>query len=196
MPTPEISRFDPVPFEPHEREIYRLLGLMGGAPADQYADAIRILRGMPPLQTRSHLLAHMAREIESALRELLWSLVPADVRQKLEAEKPDGQRHPERALVINEICSALGFDASDPIRSLWNKSGAWHDAAHRAALLAPRPTNANLSGHRSALSVTRGLVQVRLPPVTSARRRERKSVDGPARGGLAWAPRQRTLSST
>ncbi|MEU4239674.1 hypothetical protein [Actinoplanes sp. NPDC026619] len=141
MSEPEVSRFEPVPFEPHEREIHRLLGLMGGAPADQYADAIRILRGTPPLQTRSHLLAHMAREIESALRELLWSLVPAEVRKKLEAEKPEKRRDPDRALVIDAICSALGFDGSDPVRSLWNNSGAWHEAAHRAALLAPRPTD-------------------------------------------------------
>jgi hypothetical protein len=144
MPTPAISHFEPVPFEPHERAIHRLLGLMGGAPADQYADAIRILRGTPPLQTRSHLLAHMAREIESALRELLWSLVPAHVRQKLEAEKPKGQRDPNRKLVINAICTALGFDDSDPIRSLWIESGAWHGPAHRAALLAPRPIDAEL----------------------------------------------------
>jgi hypothetical protein len=144
MSTAEVGRFELVPFEPREREIHRLLGLMGGAPADQYGDAICILRGTPPLRTRSHLLAHMAREIESALRELLWPLVPVEQRQRLEAEKPATQRHPERGLVINTICSALGFDDGDPIRSLWNKSGSWHDAAHRAALLAPRPTDADL----------------------------------------------------
>nr|WP_262013686.1 hypothetical protein [Micromonospora sp. Mcm103] len=147
MPTPEFggaqpAPFEPVPFQPHECEIYRLLGVMGDAPADQYADAICILRGNPPLQTRSLILAHMAREIDSALRELLYSFVPVEVQDRLEAEKPQDRRDPDRALVIDEICSALGFDSTDEIRSLWKSSGAWHDAAHRGALLANRPADA------------------------------------------------------
>ncbi|MER7272541.1 hypothetical protein ABT344_30155 [Micromonospora carbonacea] len=147
MPSPEFggvqpAPFEPLPFQPHEREIHRLLGVMGDAPADQYADAIRILRGNPPLQTRSLILAHIAREIDSALRELLYSLVPVEVQDRLEAEKPEDRRDPDRALVIDEICSALGFDSTDEIRSVWKKSGAWHNAAHRGALLANRPADA------------------------------------------------------
>ncbi|MDG9679081.1 hypothetical protein [Micromonospora sp. DH14] len=141
MPANDDKQLDQVPFEPQEREIHRLLGLMGGAPAAQYADAIRILRGTPPLQTRSHLLGHMAREIESALRELLGALIPSEKWAELEALKPPERRDPEAALVIDAICSALGLDEADSVRELWRKSGKWHDVAHRGALLAPRPAD-------------------------------------------------------
>jgi hypothetical protein len=59
-------------------EIRRLLALMGRAIAALYEDACRLLVTEPQLATASHLVAHLAREIESGLRELLTAMVPAN----------------------------------------------------------------------------------------------------------------------
>ncbi|MFI5916830.1 hypothetical protein [Dactylosporangium sp. NPDC051541] len=130
-----------VPLDSQQREVHRLLELMGGAPADQYADAIRMLAAEPALKTRSHLVGHMARELDSMLRELLGALIPADRRSYLNSlPKGEGQRDPDRRSVVDEICSALGVADDDEVRELW-KTASWHDVAHRAGLIAPRPVD-------------------------------------------------------
>jgi len=120
-------------------EIRRLLALMGGAIAALYEDACRLLVTEPQLATASHLVAHLAREIESGLRELLTAMVPASRMAGLEAlPREPGQRGPGWKAVVDEICTALGFTAGDEVRSLW-KSARWDPRAHRGALLRPRP---------------------------------------------------------
>ncbi|MFC0532044.1 hypothetical protein [Phytohabitans kaempferiae] len=139
----EYRQVEQAPFGPKERQVHRLLGLLGRGPAAQYADAIRILRGVSPLETSSHVVAHMAREIESAVRKILAELIPRAEWAKLEATKKQGQRDPSMSLVVDAIWSALGLDGGDPVREMW-KSGRWHKAAHRRGLLPPRPADNEL----------------------------------------------------
>ncbi|GLI02929.1 hypothetical protein Pa4123_82070 [Phytohabitans aurantiacus] len=124
-----------------QAEIRRLLALMGGSVAALYEDACRLLMTEPPLATASHVVGHLAREIESGLRDLLEAMVPADRMAALEAlpRKPD-QRRPSWKKVVDEICTALGFTAEDEVRDLW-KSVLWAPVAHRDTLLRPRPVD-------------------------------------------------------
>jgi hypothetical protein len=112
---------------------------MGGAPVDFYNDACRVIDERPGFTTASHLVGHLSREIEGLVRDLLIGMVPAAEMERLEAEpRPEGQRDPDRGLVIDAICTALGFRVDDEVRPLWKKA-QWHGDAHRSGLLQPRP---------------------------------------------------------
>ncbi len=124
-----------------QEEVRRLLALMGGSIAALYEDACRLLLAEPPLATASHVVGHLAREIESGLRELLTAMVPADRMAALERLPRDpGQRRPPWKAVVDEICTALDFAPGDEVRSLW-RSVLWAPRAHRGALLRPRPVD-------------------------------------------------------
>src|SRR6266571_3072508 len=74
MPEPTV----PAASRPRDRlqlEIERLLRLMGGMLGDAYDDACVILTQQPRLATASHLVGHLAREIDSGLRELLTAML-------------------------------------------------------------------------------------------------------------------------
>jgi hypothetical protein len=112
---------------------------MGGMLADAYVDACDLLDERPRHRTASHLVAHLAREIDSGLRELLLAMLPED-RQRhlfsLPGEQEDSYDPPRRA-VIEEICAFLGVPAESDITRTWNGL-AWHGRAHRDALRVPR----------------------------------------------------------
>jgi hypothetical protein len=121
----------------HQLEIERLLRLMGGMLGDAYADACAILAQQPRLATASHLVGHLAREIDSALREFLTAMLPADRQEYLASLREEGARDAPRSKVIAEICNFLGVPADDEVRAAW-ASLVWHGRAHRGPLRAPR----------------------------------------------------------
>jgi hypothetical protein len=118
-----------------QKEIRRLLALMGGSVAALYEDACRLLSAEPELASASHLVGHLAREIESAVRKLLTALVPP-ARIAVLPREP-GEDDPRWKDVVDEICTALGFATEDEVRTLW-KAGSWHNVAHRSGLLGLR----------------------------------------------------------
>lgn len=118
-------------------EIERLLRLMGGMLADAYADACTVLVQQPRLATASHLVGHLAREIDSGLRELLIAMLPPARQEYLNSLREEGSRDPPRRMVVGEICDHLGIPAGDEVRTAWVSLG-WHDRAHRGALREPR----------------------------------------------------------
>jgi hypothetical protein len=122
----------------------RLLKLMGDTPAAFYEDACRFLDERPGLASASHLVGHLAREIECLVRDLLTAMVPPVEWERLEADpRPEGQHDPDRAAVIDAICTALGFSDDDEVRRLWKRTN-WQRGAHRGGLLQPRPADAEL----------------------------------------------------
>jgi hypothetical protein len=122
----------------------RLLKLMGDTPAAFYEDACRLLDGRSDLASTSHLVGHLAREIEGLVRDLLAAMVPPVEWTQLEAApRLEGQRDPDRAPVIDAICNALAFSGDDEVRRLWKRTN-WHRGAHRGGLLQPRPADAEL----------------------------------------------------
>jgi len=118
-------------------EIERLLRLMGGMLGDAYVDACAILTERPRLATASHLVGHLAREIDSGLRELLMAMLPPDRQKHLESLREEGSCDAPRRQVIAEICDFLGVPAEDEVRAAW-VSLLWHGRAHRGPLREPR----------------------------------------------------------
>lgn len=120
-----------------QEDIERLLRLMGGMLADAYADACVILVQQPRLATASHLVGHLAREIDSGLRELLTAMLPPARQDHLSSLREGGSYDPPRRAVIDEICDSLGIPAEDEVRAAW-VSLVWHRRAHRGPLREPR----------------------------------------------------------
>jgi hypothetical protein len=129
---------------PHDRrqvEIYRLMGMFGPAVAAFYADACRLLAGDFLLVSTTHLVGHLLRELESALREILRPMIPAERAATLftkcgECGRVEGDHRRE----IDEIANALGFRPDDEVRSLWKSLGL-HRIGHRGSQLGPRPVS-------------------------------------------------------
>jgi hypothetical protein len=124
---------------PRQEEVERLLRLMGGMLADAYIDACEIIAEQPQHRTASHLVGHLAREIDSGLRKLLVAMLPRDRQKYLEElprDRPDSYDPPRRE-VIEEICAFLRVPEEADAPRVW-RSLVWHDRAHRDALRVPR----------------------------------------------------------
>src|SRR5258708_15018756 len=85
---PEFPVFPDFKFSNPQQRIYERLFKIGRGPAENYRDACRILATTPPFGATTHLIAHLYREIESALRDVLTlgEIVPANARRQ-ETEK-------------------------------------------------------------------------------------------------------------
>jgi hypothetical protein len=115
--------------------------MFGPAVAAFYADACRLLADDFPLVSTTHLVGHLLRELESALREILRPMIPAEPAASLftkcgECGRVEGDHKRE----IDEIANALGFSPDDEVRSLW-KSLELHRIGHRGSQLGPRPVS-------------------------------------------------------
>ena len=71
-----MERLSPtaIPFrfeDPRQERIHRRLLLVGPGPAAFYRDACRLMNQDHGLQSASHLVAHLLRDTESALRDVL-----------------------------------------------------------------------------------------------------------------------------
>ena len=118
--------------DPRQERIHRLLGLIGPGPATFYRDACWMMREANPLASTTHLVAHLLREIESSIRDVLETV----------AEKPKGDSsHKDE---IRAILAALDIPETDPVATAWfnlagqNNEYALHSRAHRDALSSPR----------------------------------------------------------
>jgi hypothetical protein len=122
--------------DPRQERIYRLLGLIGPGPAAFYRDACWMMIEENLLASKTHLVSHLLREIESSIRDVLETV----------AEKPKGDRsHKDE---IRAILAALEIPETDPVATAWlNLAGrkndyALHSRAHRDALSGPRSLDA------------------------------------------------------
>lgn len=114
----------------------RRLAHVGPVAASFFRDACRLMDQDPPLPTTTHLVSHLLREVESALRAVL--LPDRLVREH------GGDR--QRAEVL-AILDSLGIDRDDPAAVQWleltggdNLSGL-AARAHRFGLAGPRPVD-------------------------------------------------------
>jgi len=127
--TPPAYRFN----DPRQERIYRRLLLVGPGPTAFYRDVCRLMAAGPVVDATTHLVAHLLREIESAIRDVL--LPRGHV-----APKGKGKHRAE----IEAILRAYGIDPSDPAAVAWLRlSDDAHDErlapfAHRDSLGAPR----------------------------------------------------------
>ncbi len=119
-----------------QEELYRRLLQIGPGPSQFYRDACYLM----PLQSslpssKTHLIAHLFREVESAIRDVL--------RPLSEEPLPDGENDTEaHKACARAILEALGISPSDVVTQTWMRlisDGQFHGLAHRDRLKAPRP---------------------------------------------------------
>ena len=133
--------------DPRQERIYRRLQLVGEGPTAFYRDACRLMREEPPLASTTHLVAHLLREIESGLRDILETVTHQTDRLKSSRRGED--RHKDE---IRAILQELNIPESDPVADAWlrlpgseNEYGL-ASRAHRDALAAPRAFSAEFEG--------------------------------------------------
>ncbi|MGD9726925.1 MAG: hypothetical protein AB7G68_16695 [Nitrospiraceae bacterium] len=94
------------------------------------------------LGTTSHLVSHLLREIEGALRDVLETL--REREQRLKKSKKDGNSHKEE---IMAILKGLQIPETDPVAAAWlclpgqGNSYGLSARAHRNALMSARPVD-------------------------------------------------------
>ncbi|MGH7392664.1 MAG: hypothetical protein ACREM3_24875 [Candidatus Rokuibacteriota bacterium] len=126
--TPPAYRFN----DPRQERIHRRLLLVGSGPAAFYRDVCRLMAG-PLVDATTHLVAHLLREIESAIRDVLLPRGHVEPKGK-------GKHRAE----IVAILRAYSIGPSDPAAVAWLRlSDEAHDErlapfAHRDSLGAPR----------------------------------------------------------
>lgn len=135
----------PKPFQfadPRQERIYRRLREIGPGPAAFFRDACRIMADPADLEATSHLVSHLLREIESALRHVLETMTEREDR--LKKSKKGGGNHEEE---IRAILRGLQVPETDPVSKKWLRlPGTGNDyglaaRAHRAELASPRPVD-------------------------------------------------------
>jgi len=109
-PNPKPFRFE----NPKQERIHRRLSLLGPGPASFFLDACRLM-ATPWLEATTHLVAHLLREIESALRDVLEPLADERVLQEQRATNEQAKHDAE----IHVILQALGIPDTDPVAQAW-----------------------------------------------------------------------------
>ena len=118
---------------------WRLSKLVGPGPTAFYRDACDLMDDPKRFQSTTHLVAHLIREIESALRDVLVPLsassTPSDGEDA--SKESGGSGHKDE---IRAILSALGIPITDAVAKKWlRQAGSYQGWAHRRNLADPAP---------------------------------------------------------
>jgi hypothetical protein len=130
--------------DPRQHRIHERLCLIGDGPAAFYRDALRMLDEASTIESGAHMLAHCAREIEGALRQVLLPLVPApDAEPNAGSKSKKGKEGQEEthAEQVSRIVDAYGIPRDSAAARIWGRiadEGQLHKLAHRDALMRPR----------------------------------------------------------
>ncbi len=117
--------------DPRQERVCRRLLLIGPGPAAFFADACRLVDGRSGFPSATHLVAHLVREIESALRAVLEPLAGSSTAG---AGGPCSRQH-SHADRIRAILTALEIPEHDPVGAAWlglAKQGSDSSLARRA----------------------------------------------------------------
>ncbi len=128
----------PSPFrDQRQRRVAERLGrLVSPAAQAFFIDACRLMAASNDLQTTSHLVGHLVREVESSMRAVLQTLVDP-------VKGTDDNHRPTVLLIL----AALEIPESDPVGCAWlekagsKAKGGLHKRAHRNDLFQPRPVD-------------------------------------------------------
>lgn len=126
------------PRDPRRLRIrWRLSKLVGPGPMAFYRDAYDLMDDPTRFQSTTHLVAHLMREIESALRDVLVPLSASSAPAADEDAKESGSSHKDE---IRAILAALEIPITDPVAKKWlRQAGSYHGRAHRRNLAEPAP---------------------------------------------------------
>ena len=129
--------------DPRRRQIQQGLAKVGGTEG-YYRSALETLSMEPPPPAASHLVAHLAREIESSLRQILNGM-PGTEASSVQRDDNSSQSEKHRESIRSAL-SAFGIPMDGPIAQTWFgliKKGKnrrpLHAWAHRNELAPPRP---------------------------------------------------------
>ncbi len=134
----EQARIVPFRFSTSRQErIYNRLSKVGPGPAAFYKDAYGLMTEQPPRESATHLIAHLLREIDSGLRDVLVTASEQPVRKG-----GDGAHRKS----IEAILKVLEISPSHPVAEAWLRFATQDDyglarRAHRDAVSMPRPVN-------------------------------------------------------
>ena len=136
---PDIFHNQDPMLSPRQSEVHRNLQAIGPEIAAFYLSGVKVLQNKD-IETSSYLLAHIAREIEGGLRDVLSR---DQEKQQIQAQlkKVDLGNFSERRGHIASILAALGIDdLGDPLAKKWiSVATRFHEFAHRhGAWEAPR----------------------------------------------------------
>lgn len=144
MDEPKVQEF-PYPFSNDKQvKIYwNLHNIIGQGSAAFYRDACCIININPPLDSTTHIIAHLFREIESSLRSVLKPVTNIEIVDQIEESQK--QRH--KADILS-ILKSLEISENEPVAQAWLKLADSSDfnlakRAHRSALAAPRKFDKN-----------------------------------------------------
>jgi len=115
---------------PRQERIYTRLQKVGPGPAAFYKDACRQMGEQPPYESTTHLVAHLLREIECGLREVL-AIASSEVVAK-------GEENAYRRRIV-AILNGLEIAESHSVAQAWMGLPRLDARAHRNAIAAPRP---------------------------------------------------------
>jgi predicted transcriptional regulator len=127
-----------------QEELYENLLMIGEGPAAFYRDACQIMAEPQRLKSSTHVVGHLVREIESALRSALETLAEPQP-SSIGPDKRGSNNSEGHASNIKRIAKGLRLNADDPAVIAWLKLAdssyefAPHRLAHRDALGMPRP---------------------------------------------------------
>ena len=128
--------------DPRQERIYHRLLLVGPGPAAFYQDACRFMAEERPLASTTHLVAHLTREIESSLRDVLETVTDQAARLKKGAKGEEQHKDEIRA-----ILKVLEIPETDTVTIAWLRLPGCENGlasrAHREDLAAPRPVDAD-----------------------------------------------------
>ena len=126
---------------PRQEQIYRRLLLIGKGLASFYRDACQLMSADSSLESTTHLLSHLLRDIESGLRQVLE--IGDDVSSSnKKANSDEGHKN-----TICAVLKALEIPETDPLAQAWlrlpgkNNEYGLAARAHRDNLAGPRPLN-------------------------------------------------------
>jgi transcriptional regulator with XRE-family HTH domain len=144
-PTPDAQ---PSPFaSPRQGAVYRELLRFGPGPALFYLDACRLRQDPGDLTTVTHLVNHLLREVDSAIREILDTAVSrgAKLPERRNGACETGDNEGRHREVILNLMRALDINEDGPIGRAWlrlpgtKKVPGLARRAHRDSLSQPRP---------------------------------------------------------
>lgn len=136
-----------------ERIYHRLNTLVGLGAAAFYKDACRFMEMDDSLESTTHLVGHLLREIESSLRSVLKPIAKPTIKElelikcpecRHKFPKPGQGQQPSHKDQIKAILKALEISDEDETAQIWLKltgqqnDYALHSRAHRKDLAPPR----------------------------------------------------------
>lgn len=124
--------------DPRQETIYQRLSRISPGPAAFFLDICRLMEAEPRLESTTHLVSHLLREIESGVRAVLEPLTARESRLTQSTKNTHEQ-------AIRAILTSLEIGAEDPIAIAWLQlptgSEGLAKRAHRNNLERPRPVD-------------------------------------------------------